>query len=1382
MKPKKKKNLKMMWSDINIRARGNPIVSSCSGYIKAGSLTALMGTSGSGKSVLMKFLAGRQEDMPEVSGSGLAVLDGHRLDLNIKHHRVVYVPQENNSLTPCLTVKEHIVLACRMQVDPDLDYAERVQSIIDNMGLEELQDLVVGHADKEGVSTDERRLIVTGMELVAHPDVALLDGPVDGLDGTAALETIAYMKEMCQQNNSGYMVAIHQPSNQILSLFDRFCVLGRDGEMVFFGNLAQMVKHFSTTLECEVPWGLPPTEVFLSKFRQGKAAEPGALAIAFRESSYCRKLNTEIAAQDTEPFLGVKPDSSSFCADYVVLLNRQLKIAIRDPSVYFVQYVLQYIIAVLAGAVFWEKGELSAADDRVNSLFMSSMILGFLVTFIFVFKSSYYAQHVLVTNHERGNNAYWGITGFLADLSITLVANFGFVVGIIITYRLVGFDNKGLGNVVALSVMQSFVGDAIPHVIAQLTAPSRTQAVIVTFFVMFVTFFFSGIGFVRESTMAEGIAWITDLSPFKYFGLGAIAAVFDGRVFDCATGNTYPTGGFTGLGALVSAECITSVYKFDCDDTETLNSVVFAGGQLVSYDITCRVSGKEIVTSIFDLDSMPSINDALRDIFIYAIMLNLLILLFQCYPPNALRSKFWYMLGKPFYVETGLGNSDDPSARALDKVVEIKQADSKGGGGRADGGGEAEENSLLGDEKKGDDSKWAEKKAGSSAQLVVRDLAAVLRTDTSMHVVHPMSFLAQSGKVCGIMGPGGSGKTSLLNALGGNASHTIVSGRVTLDGRLLTRSMVGYVQQHETLSPSFTVAELVYDACEMSTAKKREECLEIVERILDQAGLAAVRDVQYKRLTAAQRKLAEMASVVVTQPRVLLVDELTSGLDSAAAIQVTGVLRNLAKFNNTVVIASFDQPSRTVFGMIDELLLLDASGRLAFFGSQTNAQNFFGSCGISVPHFLNPIDAYVDVLREAPHLTADDKKGQDDEKAAKAQDDDDDMVGGPAEGDLGASATGLGASTADLSNEARAIKSAIFGDTVTNIENEPSGVRPDLGWSKLFRASRYAHKVPVVDDLKENQAPPQRSELYRFWRLFLRNLLYFFWREPTAYAERGMTLLPLSILAGIVYFDTPLIESRLLDLRGLVVLQTIGVMIFCIGNTEVVSRMRRECLAGYTNNLYKFPTWTLAYFLSQLIISFVVALIFSMPLHFMLNQPAGDLMYITTVIWMLIVFTDGLVLTIVEISDGEVLRSITSSFLIIIVLLLFSEGIESTREMPPSVSWLPQLLPVKYAVRGILRTYYNGEIINVHGSQVPGNQVLDSFGLNYPPSQNEQTDLLIVTCFMLGMRILHMLLLWARNRAMGDPTHSQIDLHVISSRIKVFFKNCFSAKSRVAVA
>ena len=166
---------------------------------------------------------------------------------------------------------------------------------------------------------------------------------------------------------------------------------------------------------------------------------------------------------------------------------------------------------------------------------------------------------------------------------------------------------------------------------------------------------------------------------------------------------------------------------------------------------------------------------------------------------------------------------------------------------------------------------------------------------------------------------------SLLNALGGNASHTIVSGRVTLDGRLLTRSMVGYVQQHETLSPSFTVAELVYDACEMSTAKKREECLEIVEAHPrpGRSRCSPGRAVQAPHRRA--RKLAEMASVVVTQPRVLLVDELTSGLDSAAAIQVTGVLRNLAKFNNTVVIASFDQPSRTVFGMIDELLLLDAS-------------------------------------------------------------------------------------------------------------------------------------------------------------------------------------------------------------------------------------------------------------------------------------------------------------------------------------------------------------------------------------------------------------------------------------------------------------------------
>jgi ABC-type multidrug transport system ATPase subunit len=137
--------------------------------------------SGAGKTTLVEILAGRNKS-GRVTG---AVSFPPSAAEGPKHPRMGFVPQQD-ILPPMLTVVEALLFAARLRLPetvPEEEKRKRVDEVMEKLGIENLKDARIGwNGDgKRGISGGEMRRVSIGLELVARPDVLILDEPTSGI-------------------------------------------------------------------------------------------------------------------------------------------------------------------------------------------------------------------------------------------------------------------------------------------------------------------------------------------------------------------------------------------------------------------------------------------------------------------------------------------------------------------------------------------------------------------------------------------------------------------------------------------------------------------------------------------------------------------------------------------------------------------------------------------------------------------------------------------------------------------------------------------------------------------------------------------------------------------------------------------------------------------------------------------------------------------------------------------------------------------------------------------------------------------------------------------------------------------------------------------------
>ena len=171
-----------------------------------------------------------------------------------------------------------------------------------------------------------------------------------------------------------------------------------------------------------------------------------------------------------------------------------------------------------------------------------------------------------------------------------------------------------------------------------------------------------------------------------------------------------------------------------------------------------------------------------------------------------------------------------------------------------------------------------------------------------------------AGQVTGLIGPNGAGKTTLFNVITGLQAPA--SGAVRLDGRNVTRTKryararLGIARTFQRLEPfgSLTARENVLVALEMRRrwATEKYDVGTVADEILERVGIAAIADRKVDSLPTGTARLVELARALGTAPRVLLLDEPSSGLDEDETDAMGRLLLELAGRGLAILLVEHD--------------------------------------------------------------------------------------------------------------------------------------------------------------------------------------------------------------------------------------------------------------------------------------------------------------------------------------------------------------------------------------------------------------------------------------------------------------------------------------------
>ncbi len=183
-----------------------------------------------------------------------------------------------------------------------------------------------------------------------------------------------------------------------------------------------------------------------------------------------------------------------------------------------------------------------------------------------------------------------------------------------------------------------------------------------------------------------------------------------------------------------------------------------------------------------------------------------------------------------------------------------------------------------------------------------------------LHALEGVNLEVEAGRVGGLIGPNGAGKTTLFNVITGLQDTS--RGRVTLDGRDISklhtheRARLGLARTFQRLEVfgSLTARENLLTAAEIrkSWARDGSDTRAVAEEILERVGLRDVGDEQVDNLPTGTARLVELGRALATRPKVLLLDEPSSGLDERESVMFGDLLLALAAEGLAILLVEHD--------------------------------------------------------------------------------------------------------------------------------------------------------------------------------------------------------------------------------------------------------------------------------------------------------------------------------------------------------------------------------------------------------------------------------------------------------------------------------------------
>lgn len=207
-------------------------------------------------------------------------------------------------------------------------------------------------------------------------------------------------------------------------------------------------------------------------------------------------------------------------------------------------------------------------------------------------------------------------------------------------------------------------------------------------------------------------------------------------------------------------------------------------------------------------------------------------------------------------------------------------------------------------------------------KIEIKDYTKVIKGKT---ILDNINYTFEGGRIYGLQGRNGSGKTMLLRAISGLMFAT--SGHITIDGKELHKDIefpenLGLIIESTELLPqfdAFTNLKLIADIKKVATDDD-------IRRVIEDVGLDEAGNKKVKEYSLGMRQKLAIAQAIFEKPEILLLDEPTNGLDEASVEKIRKLLKAQAEGGTLIIVASH---SKEDIEFLSDVLIKMDNGRLA---------------------------------------------------------------------------------------------------------------------------------------------------------------------------------------------------------------------------------------------------------------------------------------------------------------------------------------------------------------------------------------------------------------------------------------------------------------------
>ncbi|XP_029109854.1 broad substrate specificity ATP-binding cassette transporter ABCG2c [Scleropages formosus] len=552
------------------------------------------------------------------------------------------------------------------------------------------------------------------------------------------------------------------------------------------------------------------------------------------------------------------------------------------------------------------------------------------------------------------------------------------------------------------------------------------------------------------------------------------------------------------------------------------------------------------------------------------------------------------------------------------------------------------------------------------------------RKPTEREILKNVSGIMMPG-MNAIMGPTGSGKTSLLDVIAGRKDPKgLRSGQVMVENAVVTsdlRLSSAYVVQDDILMGTLTVRENLAFSANLRLSQRQYSHMDKaakVNQVIQELGLQDCADTKIgtvflRGVSGGEKKRCGIGMELITSPALLFLDEPTTGLDANTANSIIALLQKLSRDGKTVIF-SIHQPRYSIFRQFDHLTLLN-QGEAIYAGEASKAVAYFEDLGYKCEQFNNPADFFMDITQGA--------------------------IGPATDGPSLATLTRTAEDKNPLALQYR--RSQLYGRTMEQLEQ--------LEKNPVNRHDKARREKPCY-------ATPFCYQLLLVSKRTAKNIL----RNPqTSYAQLALNIV-FGILVGLIYYRIPRTLPEALQNRiGAFFFLVINMVFGNLSGVELFISERALFIHENSGGYYR----TSVYFLSKMVVDLIPnrimpVFVFSAIPYFMMGfKPEPEAFFLFCVTMSLISLSAVSLAFLVSASVGSFGVANTLIALPYVFMMVFGGFLVNLNSMLSWLSWLKWVSIFYYGLNALTINELTGQVFTSNYSSITGEMYMDQQAIDY---------------------------------------------------------------------